>query len=220
MYGLDCQLPLNDNMPDTNVIMVLTVAVTAMALFISGKLRVDLVALCVLVALVLLDFIETSEALYGFANLATATMTAMFVLSAGLVRTGLVQWLAYQIDQLAGKSELRLLLVLCIAIAFLSAFIVNTATVAIFIPVAIVLTNARRIAPFRMLMPLSFTSQFGGVCTLIGTSTNILVNAIGIIQWQRKKQTFSCSHRRLVSTRKKPKHGDLLGSQNPSNAIS
>jgi di/tricarboxylate transporter len=104
----------------------------------------------------------------------------MFVLSAGLVRTGLVQWLAYQIDQLAGKTELRLLLVLCVAIAFLSAFIVNTATVAIFVPVAIVLANARCIAPSRMLMPLSFASQFGGVCTPIGTSTNILVNAIAM----------------------------------------
>ena len=103
-------------MPDTNVIMVLAVAIAAMALFISGKLRVDLVALCVLVALVLLGLIETNEALYGFANPATSTVTAMFVLSAGLVRTGLVQWLAHQIDRLAGKTELRLLLVLCVAL--------------------------------------------------------------------------------------------------------
>ena len=167
-------------MPDTNIIMVLAVAVLAMVFFIWGKLSVDLVAICVLTVLVLLGLIETNDALFGFANSATATVAAMFVISAGLVRTGLVQWLARHIDTLAGKSELRLLLVLCIAIAFLSAFIVNTATVAIFIPVAIVLANARRIAPSRVLMPLSFASQFGGVCTLVGTSTNILVNAIAV----------------------------------------
>ena len=167
-------------MPATNIIMVLAVALFAMAFFIPGKMRVDLVALCVLVALILLGLIEPRDALYGFSNPATATVTAMFVISAGLVRTGLVQWLAQQIDKLAGKAELRLLLVLCVTIAFLSAFIVNTATVAIFIPVAIVLANARRIAPSRMLMPLSFASQFGGVCTLVGTSTNILVNAIAV----------------------------------------
>lgn len=167
-------------MPDINIIMVLAVAVLAMILFISGTLRVDLVALCVLAALFLLGLISSENVLYGFSSPATATVTAMFVISAGLVRTGLVQWLAQQIDILAGKTEARLLLVLCIAIAFLSAFIVNTATVAIFIPIAIMLANSRSIAPSRMLIPLSFASQFGGVCTLVGTSTNILVNAIAV----------------------------------------
>jgi len=167
-------------MPDGNVILVLAIVAGAMALFISGKLRVDLVALCVLVLLALFGLVERDEILYGFASPATAIVTAMFVLSAGLVRTGLVQWLARRIDTLAGKGELRLLLILCVTIAFLSAFIVNTATVAIFIPVAIVLAKARRIAPSRVLMPLSFASQFGGVCTVIGTSTNILINAIAV----------------------------------------
>lgn len=160
--------------------MTISVAILAMVFFIMGKLRVDLVALCVLLSLLLLGLISPGEALYGFSSPATATVTAMFVISAGLVRTGLVQWLARQIDRLAGMSEWRLLLVLCISIAFLSAVIVNTATVAIFIPVAIVLANARGIAPSRMLMPLSFASQFGGVCTLVGTSTNILVNSIAV----------------------------------------
>ena len=167
-------------MPDTNILMVLAVAILAMVFFISGKLSVDLVAVCVLTALLLLGLIEIGDALYGFSSPATATVATMFVISAGLVRTGLVQWLAHQIDNIAGKTELRLFLVLCVSISFLSAFIVNTATVAIFIPVAIVLANERRIAPSRMLMPLSFASQFGGVCTLVGTSTNILVNAIAV----------------------------------------
>jgi len=167
-------------MPDISLITVLAVVAVAMALFISGKLRFDIVALCVLVALLVLGLIRYDQALYGFTNPATATIAAMFVISAGLVRTGSVQWLARQLDRLAGKKETQLILVLCVTIAALSAFVVNTATVAIFIPVAIVLAKTRRISASRVLIPLSFASQFGGVCTLIGTSTNILINSIAV----------------------------------------
>jgi di/tricarboxylate transporter len=153
-----------------------------MVFFTTGKLRVDVIALGVLVVLIVLGLIKANQSLFGFASPATATVAAMFVLSAGLVRTGLVEWLARHIDGLAGNTELRLMSVLCIVVAALSAFVVNTATVAIFIPIAIVLAKARRISPSRVLMPLSFASQFGGVCTLIGTSTNILVNSFVITQ--------------------------------------
>jgi di/tricarboxylate transporter len=167
-------------MPEVCSILALAVVVAAMGLFVTGKLGVDVIALCVLVTLIVLGLIRPDQALYGFASPATATVTAMFVLSAGLVRTGLVEWLSRQLNRLAGKGEMRLIVVLCIAIAFLSAFLVNTATVAIFIPVATVLAMKRRVSPSHVLMPLSFASQFGGVCTLIGTSTNILVNSIGV----------------------------------------
>ena len=169
-------------MPDTTVIVALSVVVAAMVSFIRANQHVDIVALCVLVALIALGLIDPNQALHGFANPATATVAAMFVLSAGLVRTGLVQWLAVQVDRFAGKGEARLIMVLCITIAVLSAFIVNTATVAIFIPVAAVLAKTRKISASRVLIPLSFASQFGGVCTLIGTSTNILVNSIALSQ--------------------------------------
>lgn len=167
-------------MPGLEHILVLAVVAGAMFLFITEKLRVDLVALCVLVALLLLRLIEIDQALYGFANPATATVAAMFVLSAGLARTGFIDWLARLIEKIAGTTQTQLILVLCVAIAALSAFIVNTATVAIFIPVAIALARSRRIRSSRVLIPLSFASQFGGVCTLIGTSTNILVNSIAV----------------------------------------
>jgi di/tricarboxylate transporter len=167
-------------MPSPDVILVLAVVAGAMILFITEKIRIDVTAMCVLVALLGLRLIRSDQALYGFASPATGTVAAMFVLSAGLVRTGLVQWLAQRIDRLAGKTEGRLVLILCLCIAALSAFIVNTATIAIFIPAAIVLAKSRKILPSRVLMPLSFASQFGGVCTLIGTSTNLLVNSIAI----------------------------------------
>lgn len=161
-------------------ILILAVVLGAIVLFVTEKLRVDLVALCVLVVLLVLGLIKPEQALYGFANPATATVAAMFVLSAGLARTGLVEWLGRSMNRVAGKSSTQLVLVLCITIAVLSAFIVNTATVAILIPVTIVLAKARKISPSRVLIPLSYASQFGGVCTLIGTSTNILVNSIAV----------------------------------------
>jgi di/tricarboxylate transporter len=167
-------------MPDINIIFLLAIIVIAMGLFISGKLRFDLIALCVLVALLVLGLIRTDQALYGFANPATATIAAIFIVSAGLVRTGLVEWVARRVDRLAGKSEARLILVLCCVVAVLSAFLVNTAIVAIFIPIAIALAKDRKIPYSRVLIPISFASQFGGVCTIIGTSTNMLVNGIAI----------------------------------------
>jgi len=163
-----------------SLILTIVILATAIGLFVSGKLRADLVAICSLTALLVLGLIAPDQALLGFANQATVTIAAMFVVSAGLVRTGLVQWVASGLDRRAGKGEWQLILLLCIVIAALSAFLVNTATVAIFIPVAIVLAKNRKIPVSRVLIPLSFASQFGGVCTIIGTSTNMLVNGIGI----------------------------------------
>jgi len=167
-------------MPDTDFILVIAIIVIAMGLFISGKLRVDIIALCVLVVLLVLGLIRTDQALYGFTNPATATIAAIFIVSAGLARTGLIGWIGRHVDRLAGKGELRLILVLCCVVAVLSAFLVNTAIVAIFIPIAIALAKERKIPSSRVLIPLSFASQFGGVCTIIGTSTNMLVNGIAI----------------------------------------
>ena len=161
-------------------IIVLTIVAVSALLFVTEKLRVDVTALCVLVALLLFHLIRPDQALYGFANTATAIVAAMFVLSEGLVRTGLVEWLARRIDRFAGSGERRLIFVLCVMGAALSAFMVNTATVAILIPVSVILAKARKISPSRVLIPLSFASQFGGVCTLIGTSTNVLVSSMAV----------------------------------------
>ena len=167
-------------MPPFDNILVLALTVVAAVLFVTEKLRVDLAAMSILVLLLIFQIVKPDQALYGFANTATATVAAMFVISAGLWRTGLVEWLAVHLDRIAGKGERRLIVVLCLTVALLSAFIVNTATVAILIPVAIILAKTRRIAPSRVLIPLSFASQFGGVCTLVGTSTNILVNSMAV----------------------------------------
>jgi len=167
-------------MSNPDMILVGIIIIAAMAFFIWGKIRIDIIALCVLVALFVLNLIEPEQILYGLANQATVTIASMFIISAGLVRTGLVEWAARQLDRLAGKTELRLMLVLSLTAAILSAFIINAAIVAIFIPVAMVLARSRKIASSRILIPLSFASQFGGVCTLVGSSTNLIVNSIAV----------------------------------------
>ncbi len=167
-------------MDNLNLILTAVVLLVTFGLFISNRMRVDLVSVCVLVALLVLGLVTPEEGLSGFGNPATATIGAMFVVGAGLVKTGIVQKIVSWIDRLSGKSERRLVFVLCIVTAAVSAFLVNTAVVAILIPVVISLTAKRKIASSRVLIPLSYASQFGGVCTLIGSSTNILVNGIGI----------------------------------------
>jgi len=181
-------------------VLVLVVVGCAIALFVTEKLRIDVAALCVLVALLVLRLIDPAQALYGFANTATGTVAAMFVLSAGLVRTGFVDWLARRLDRLAGRGETRLILILCVAIAAISAFILNTAAIAIFIPIGIALARSRKIAESRVLMPLSFASQFGGVCTLIGTSTNILVSSIAVANGVKGFGMFEFAKLGLVMT--------------------
>jgi di/tricarboxylate transporter len=170
------------------------------ALFVSEKLRIDLVAMCVLLALLILQLIEPEQALYGFANPATGIVAAMFVLSAGLVRTGLVDWLARRIDRLGGKSQRQLLLVLCLTVAALSAFIISSAIVAIFIPVCFALAKSHRFPVSRILIPVAFASQMGGVCTLIGSSTNILVDSIARSEGYQGFQIFEFARLGLILT--------------------
>ena len=167
-------------MPDASIIITVVILVITVALFIRGRLRIDLIAICALVALLITGILTPQQALSGFANQATATIAAMFVVSAGLVRTGLIQWLARHLDRLIGRTETWLILVICVVVAVLSAFLVNTAVVIVFIPVVMVLAQTRHIPSSRVLIPLSYAGQFGGVCTIVGTSTNLLVNGIAI----------------------------------------
>ena len=167
-------------MPSIEVIACLVIVILMMVAFVSGKFRIDLVAIGVLVALLIFGLIDADQALSGFANQATGAIAAMFIISAGLVRTGAMRWVTHGIEKLAVKGERWLIFILCLIVATLSAFIVNTAVVAIFIPIAIVLAKGKKYSSSRLLMPLAFASQFGGVTTLVGTSTNMLVSGIAV----------------------------------------
>ena len=159
----------------TDILLTLLVTAGALALFIWNRLRVDVVALIVMAALILLGLVTPQEGISGFANEAMVTVAAMFILSAGLLRTGAIDALGRRVERWAGVGELRLLVVAIVIVIPLSAFINNTPVVVVMIPLLLGLTRKRRIAPSRILMPISFASQMGGTLTLIGTSTNLLV---------------------------------------------
>jgi di/tricarboxylate transporter len=156
----------------------LTLAVLAgtVYLFVTEKLRVDVVALLALASLLVLGVVTPREALSGFSSQATITVAAMFVLSAGLQRSGALQGLGELLASIPWGWLLAL--VMMALVAFASAFINNTAVVAVLLPMVIATTAARKLAPSKFLIPLSFASQFGGVCTLVGTSTNLLVDSL------------------------------------------
>ena len=136
----------------------------------------DVVALLVLCTLLIFGVVSPSEALSGFSSTATITVAAMFVLSAGLKRSGIIAVLG---DQLARpRRGWVFALVVMLLAAFLSAFVNNTAIVAIFIPMVIAAVAGSGQPPSKFLIPLSYAAQFGGVCTLIGTSTNLLVDSL------------------------------------------
>ncbi len=162
----------------TPELIVLAVALVALVLFITEHIGIDLIALLILVALVLTGVITPRQGLAGFSDPATLTVAFMFVLSAALLRTGLLVVLAPRLSIQLRRSELRGMLFLVVGVAGFSAFLNNTPIVAIFIPIVVQAARSAGISPSRLLMPLSFATVMGGTTTLIGTSTNILVSGI------------------------------------------
>lgn len=162
----------------TEIYIVLAVLVLAVILFVTEKLPVDLVALIVMGLLLISGIITPTDGLSGFANPATVTIGAMFVLSAGLFKTGAINFLGELVTNVFKRGFWVGILTVMVVVAVLSAFINNTPVIAIFLPILLSAARETGISASKILMPASFASMFGGVCTLIGTSTNILVSSI------------------------------------------
>lgn len=160
--------------------ITLAVFLIALVLFISEKLPVEVTALLVLVMLTVAGVISVEQALAGFSNPATVTVGAMFILSAGLYRTGAVNGLGTLLARAARRNFWLGAAAMMVGVSVISAFINNTAAVAIFLPVTLMVARQTGASPSRLLIPLSYASIFGGFCTLIGTSTNILVAGIAV----------------------------------------
>ncbi len=160
------------------IIFVCAVAICAVILFATEKLSVDVVALVVMSALLLSGIISPEEGISGFSNKATVTVAAMFIISAALFKTGAVSYLGKITSKLFRKGFWVGLVTVTIGVGFFSAFINNTPVVAIFIPILLGVAKDLKVSTSKLLMPMSFASMFGGLCTLIGTSTNILVSSI------------------------------------------
>jgi len=160
------------------IVLVLAVLLVTVGLFSWGRLSVDLVALIVMAILLLLGLVTPEQGITGFSNTATITVGAMFILSAGLYRSGAVNFVGTMLIRFGRSSTWIALALIMVGVGAISAFMNNTAAVAIFLPIVVAAAKALDVSPGKLLMPLSFASMFGGVCTLIGTSTNILVSSI------------------------------------------
>jgi len=154
------------------------ILVATFGVLISGRVRVEVVSLALIAVLGLSGLVTPAQALGGFASQATLAVAAMLALSAGLERTGVVEYLATFLARSAGRSLWRTLLALALPTALLSAFMNNTAIVALMIPVALRLARRGEHKPSKLLLPVSYVSILGGTCTLIGTSTNLLVDSL------------------------------------------
>lgn len=160
-----------------NESMIITLAVLTLAsiLFISGKVRSDLVAVGALIALMLCDILTPAEALSGFSNSVVIMMVGLFVVGGGIFQTGLAKMVSSKMLQLAGTNETRLLVMIMIVTAAIGAFVSNTGTIAVMMPIVVSLAMSAGTNPGRLLMPLAFASSLGGMLTLIGTPPNLVV---------------------------------------------
>lgn len=161
---------------EMDAILTLLVLVGAVTLFVTEKLPVDVVAMLVLASLLVLGLVTPVEALSGFSSEATITVAAMFVLSAGLAHTGALASLARLFGRV--KNGFLFMLLLMLVVGPISAFVNNTAAVAVLLPLVLAASTANKQSPSQILIPMSYAAQMGGVCTLIGTSTNLLVNSM------------------------------------------
>ena len=143
--------------------------------FAIGKLRSDIVALCALVLLLLFHILTPDEALSGFSNSIVIMMIGLFVVGGAIFQTGLAKMISSHLLKLAGTSENRLLLLVIIGTAAIGAFVSNTGTVALMLPIVVSLAANAKISSSRLLMPLAFASSMGGMMTLIGTPPNLVI---------------------------------------------
>jgi len=144
-------------------------------LFAWGKVRSDLVALCALIALLLAGILTPEEALSGFSNSVVIMMVGLFVVGGGILQTGLAKMISGRIMRLAGNSEIRLFVMVVLVTAAIGAFVSNTGTVALMLPIVVSMAAGAGVNASRLLMPLAFASSMGGMLTLIGTPPNLVI---------------------------------------------
>ncbi|MBN2472572.1 MAG: SLC13/DASS family transporter, partial [Anaerolineae bacterium] len=156
--------------------VTLAILAAAIILFVTEWLRVDVVAMLVVIALMLTGILTTEQAISGFSNSAVITIVALFVVGGAVLQTGVADLIGRRILQVAGNRETRLILVIMVAVALLSGFMSDTGTVAVLLPAIISLARAAEISSSKLLLPLAYGSLLGGAATLIGTPPNIIMS--------------------------------------------
>ena len=163
---------------DVNRFILILVIIVAAISFFKEWVPLEVTALCAMGTLMLFSVIDAEQALSGFSNKAVIVIGAIFVISKSLVKTGFLEVIADKLYSKAGNNKWFIIFIFLITTSLISGLINNTAAVAIFIPLAINLCQRFHISPTKVLLPLSYAAIFGGTLTLIGTSTNLLVNSI------------------------------------------
>ncbi|MEX2497409.1 MAG: SLC13 family permease [Wenzhouxiangellaceae bacterium] len=161
----------------TDLLVLLVILGATFALFVSGRFRLDLVAVAALLALFAAGLVDTDEALVGFSHPLVIMIAGLFVVGGGLFRTGVADAMGRWLERTAGSGIRSMMISVMLVAATLSAFISSTGTVAVLIPVVIALAHARKVNPSKLMIPLAFGSLFGGMLTLIGTPPNLIVSA-------------------------------------------
>ena len=165
-----------------DIALTLLIIVAAMVLFATEKLRVDVVALLVLVAVGVLGLIPREDLFSGFSNSAVITVWAVYMVSGGLFKTGVADTMGRAILKVAGDGEGRLIATIMLTVGLISAFMNNVGAVAMLMPAVVGIARQTKVPVSRLLIPLAFASLLGGKMTLIGTPANIL--AAGILAEQ------------------------------------
>lgn len=165
-------------MIEIKAIETLLILLLTMILFISGKIRSDIVALGALALLIILGILEPNakEAFAGFSSTSVIMMVGLFVVGGAIFQTGLAKMISSRLMRLAGNSETRLFVLVMAVTSLMGAFVSNTGTVAIMIPIVVSMAMSAKMNPSRLLMPLAFASSMSGMMTLIGTPPNLVIN--------------------------------------------
>lgn len=160
----------------TDMLLAIIILLTAIVLFVTEKLRADIVALCIIIALVLTGILTIEEGIVGFSSSSVLSIAFLFVVGGAVFHTGLASMLTHYIVKIGGASEIRLLALVMISVAIMSAFISSTGVVALMLPVIINLSNRTKMPASKLLMPMAFGALLGGTTTLIATPPNIIVS--------------------------------------------
>lgn len=163
--------------PSGQISIVVGVFVLTIVAFIADKVRSDIVALSSMALLLVTNVLTPAEALAGFSNSAVIMMIGLFVVGGAVFQTGLAKIISGRLLRLAGQSEVKLFFLVMLVTAVVAAFVSNTGTVALLLPIILAMAKTRGLSPSKLMMPLAFASSMGGILTLIGTPPNLIVDS-------------------------------------------